>query len=187
MKVYTKTGDKGETGLVGGSRVSKSDIRIETYGDVDELNSHLGVLVSLLKHDEKFNAVLDVLESVQNSLFTLGSLLASEKESRDKYKLPRLDLKIIELLEESIDEYEKTLEPLRNFILPNGTPAAAAAHVARSVCRRVERRLVAFSISMPDEAPEHGLQLLNRLSDYLFVLSRYINKVKGEAETIWKP
>lgn len=187
MKVYTKTGDKGETGLVGGARVSKSDIRLETYGDVDELNSHLGSLVSLLKQSPEHKKALGMLEMVQSALFTLGSNLASEKACREKFKLPKLSQDLIRTLEEHIDHYEKSLEPLKNFILPNGSQAATAAHVARSVCRRVERRFVSFTLEMPAETPEHGLELLNRLSDYLFVLSRHINKVENETETIWRP
>lgn len=185
MKVYTKTGDKGQTGLVGGKRVSKSDIRLETYGDVDELNSHLGMLVAFLRDDAK-NHSLDLLLDTQSALFTLGSSLASESETREKFQLPKLNPSLIERLETAIDDFEKDLEPLKNFILPNGSIAASSAHVARSVCRRVERRLVRFSIDLPGELPEHGLELLNRLSDYLFVLSRHLNKVAGEKETIWK-
>lgn len=185
MKIYTKTGDRGETGLVGGTRVSKADIRLETYGDVDELNSHLGFLVSQLDKG-KFKDDLKVIVEVQNSLFTLGSNLASEVESREKFKLPKIQTSVITLLENKIDEYEKNLKPLKNFILPNGAPASAASQIARSVCRRVERKFVSFSLQMPEEAPEHAGELLNRLSDYLFVFARYINKLEGESETIWK-
>lgn len=188
MKVYTKTGDKGETGLVGGSRVSKADIRLETYGEVDELNSQLGMLRSFLAREKgDFGVETQILKETQSALFTLGSNLASEKASREKFKLPNLGSNLIKKLESEIDRLDEKLEPLKNFILPDGTMAASAAHIARSVCRRAERRFVAFSLELPGEAPENGLELLNRLSDYLFTLSRYINKTQGEEETVWKP
>lgn len=186
MKVYTKTGDKGETGLVGGTRISKDDIRLEAYGDVDELNSHLGAVRSHMETAGRLKKEDEVLREVQNALFTLGSNLASESASRKKFKLPALDSAVTQRLETAIDDMEKELEPLKNFILPDGAPAAAAAHVARSVCRRVERRYVAFARAMPEELPQGGMELLNRLSDYLFVLARLINKIFDKKETIWK-
>ena len=186
MKIYTKTGDKGETGLVGGLRVSKASIRLETYGGVDELNSHLGLLSSFLKSAGQARDATETLRLTQQALFTLGSNLACESKSREKFKLPQLQDEDISRLEEKIDEYEKCLEPLKNFILPNGAPAAASAHVARAVCRRVERTLVLFSKESAEEVPERAGKLLNRLSDYLFVLARHINKSAGESETVWK-
>ncbi|MEX0799209.1 MAG: cob(I)yrinic acid a,c-diamide adenosyltransferase [Bacteriovoracaceae bacterium] len=186
MKIYTKTGDTGETSLVGGTRVSKADVRLETYGDVDELNSHLGVLFSDFKNNKKYAEELDVLEKTQNALFTLGSNLACAKEQREKYKLPELKEEDVARLERKIDEYESELSPLKNFILPNGSCLAAKVHLARAVCRRVERKLTAFTIKYPGEEPENSVKLLNRLSDFLFVLARRVNKEEGERETIWK-
>lgn len=187
MKIYTKTGDKGETGLVGGLRVSKADVRLEAYGDVDELNSHIGLVFSLLNKEEKFRQDADVLRSIQNILFTLGSNLASEKESREKFKIPKIPEKSAAMLEEKMDLYDKDLPPLKNFILPNGSELAARAHVARTVCRRVERKLVSFSVQYPKDLPENAIKFLNRLSDFLFVFSRHINRLAGEKETIWTP
>lgn len=185
MKIYTKTGDKGETGLVGGLRVSKSDVRLETYGEIDELNSFLGALVAALK-DSKASEEIESVEKVQHALFALGSNLASEVSAREKYRLPSLDAGLVGFLESKIDEYDSQLGPLKNFILPNGHGAACAAHVARSVCRRAERKLVHFSLEKPEDMPERAQEFLNRLSDYLFALARFINKLEGVGETVWK-
>ncbi|MBC74845.1 MAG: ATP:cob(I)alamin adenosyltransferase [Halobacteriovoraceae bacterium] len=187
MKVYTKTGDKGETGLVGGTRISKSDLRLETYGEVDELNSFIGAIHSALKYEKVSISGSETLEFVQNVLFNLGSKLACESHSWETFKLPDVNAEDINRLENSMDEFDKELEPLKNFILPNGSMAASSCHIARSVCRRAERRLVQFSKAHPTETPENSIQFLNRLSDYLFIYSRYINLKLGEKETIWKP
>ncbi|MCO4754371.1 MAG: cob(I)yrinic acid a,c-diamide adenosyltransferase, partial [Bacteriovoracaceae bacterium] len=175
MKVYTKTGDKGQTGLVGGARISKADLRLETYGEVDELNSFIGSVHSALKVVSAPSSEISIIEFIQNTLFNLGSNLACAAESRETFKLPKVQSSDIEKLETCIDEFEKQLEPLKNFILPNGSLAASACHIARSVCRRAERRLVQFSLELPSEVPENSIEFLNRLSDFLFVYSRLIN------------
>jgi len=179
MKVYTKTGDKGETGLVGGTRVSKSEPRIDLYGEVDELNSVIGLGVSYLDK-KQFSKEIRLLQKIQNNLFNLGSQLACEADKREQFKLPQIEVNLIADLEAEIDNMDESLEPLKNFILPGGTQAAAAFHLARTVTRRVERKGVGFN-----EAPSHMHAFLNRLSDYFFVLSRYINKVSGKSDIEW--
>ncbi|MCT4642358.1 MAG: cob(I)yrinic acid a,c-diamide adenosyltransferase [Bacteriovoracaceae bacterium] len=177
-KVYTKTGDKGQTSLVGGTRVSKSDKRLHLYGQVDELNSYIGLLNSMEKEEG------EILEKIQNNLFNLGSHLACEEEKREVFSLPELEKDLIECLEAKIDELDSQLEVLKNFILPGGTPLSAHIHVARTICRRVERSLVDFmSISQPLEL---SLEFLNRLSDFLFIYARYENKRSNQSEKIWK-
>jgi len=178
-KIYTKTGDKGETALIGGVRVSKSSLRIDLYGEVDELNSFIGLLRSY--EDNK------LLASIQNQLFNLGSMLACELEKRSVYKLPPIDALIIKSLEDSIDEMNEELEPLKNFILPTGSKAASVAHLCRTVTRRVERKLVNFSEHLKAQEPDNSFEFINRLSDYFFVLSRFLNKKENITETIWTP
>jgi len=177
MKVYTKKGDKGKTSLVNGEKVSKSSDRLDVYGAVDELNSFIGVLRS--HYDQK------LLELIQNNLFNLGSLLACPSEKWESYKLVEIHEGLLKKIEDKIDEMESELSPLKNFILPAGDLGASSAHVCRTVCRRVERRLVSFSEHEPEELPVNSLELLNRLSDYFFVLSRFINKKKDVADQIW--
>ncbi len=178
MKVYTKKGDKGETSLLGGTRISKSHLQIEAYGTVDELNSFISLLPFYVKNPE----LLKLLEEVQNYLFLIGSYLAMSETS--KFKLPELKEEYITRLENSIDEMEKELEPLKNFVLPGGTPGNSYAHIARTVCRRAERKCVALSeIRSLDPLI---VAYLNRLSDWLFVLARYISKQEGAPEKIWK-
>ncbi len=179
VKIYTKTGDKGETGLVSGTRVSKSDQRIDLYGEVDELNSLIGYLDVETKKE--------LHADVQSQLFNLGSLLACEMAKREEFKLPKVSLDIVKSLEESIDEMTKELPALKNFILPGGTEASARAHLCRVVTRRVERKLVAFEANYKGEAPENSVAFLNRLSDYFFVLARYWNFKNNITETLWKP
>lgn len=181
--VYTRTGDKGTTGLVGGSRIKKSDPRIHLYGEVDELNSHMGVAMSLL--DKDFDQSL--LQKIQSSLFDLGSNLACEQEKRAQFKLPQIKEGNIEKLEKEIDVMDSQIEPLKHFILPGGHPAAAVFHVCRTVCRRIERQMVDFEDQHPGEIPDLSLKYVNRLSDYFFILSRYINAKKQIKETIWIP
>ncbi len=180
MKIYTKTGDSGSTGLFGGSRVSKSHVRIEAYGTVDELNSHIGLL-----RDQTVNAPRrDVLIRIQENLFTIGSRLATEDpEKLDK--VPTLAGEAVSELEEEIDTMEESLEPMRNFILPGGHASVSAGHIARCVCRRAERRVV--SLAEIAEVEERIIHYLNRLSDYLFVLCRKMSAELEVAETPWKP
>ncbi len=178
MKIYTKTGDSGQTSLFGGGRVPKTALRIEAYGTVDELNSTLGLARSLGISTESDG----ILDEVQNDLFVLGSDLATPPDS--KASVGRIDLSHIEKLEKWIDELDEKLEPLRYFILPGGKPAAAAIQVARTVCRRAERRTL--SAAEENEISNHCIVYLNRLSDFLFVLGRYENKLAGVNETKWK-
>ena len=186
MKIYTKTGDKGETALYGGTRVSKASARVESYGNIDELNSFIGFAKSEIS-DEK---VLAQLKKIQFDLFTVGSESATPT---DKLMLAngksRLSLMIseteIEELENWMDEFEKELEPLQYFILPGGGKSATALHLCRTVCRRAERSLV--FLNETEEVRPELIKYLNRLSDYLFVLARYISKINGETEEFWNP
>ncbi len=185
MKIYTKKGDTGETSLIGGERVLKDDLRIEAYGTVDELNSVLGVLRDHLE-DEKSD---HFLETVQNILFVIGSELAAAPGH--KMSLPQLTEEHIVYLENQMDEWEKGLPELKNFILPGGDLAASQAHVARCVCRRAERKAVALSVQLSgtahaDELDFLIIRYLNRLSDALFVLARHLTKKRGGTETLWK-
>lgn len=180
MKVYTKRGDKGETSLIGGTRVKKSHVRIESYGTVDELNSCIGVIRDTGDSDR----VNQFLVEIQNRLFTIGSELATDPEARN-VKTPILVLEDTEALENEIDRMEEELPPLKNFILPGGDLAASYCHIARTVCRRAERKAIELNELSPVE--DKILGYLNRLSDYLFVLSRYYTHLNKGIETPWKP
>lgn len=187
-RIYTKTGDKGETALVSGKRISKADERINLYGELDELNSRLGVICSLIAKEANLAPENEFLHLIQSAVFDLGSNLACERESRSQYKLPQMPSAFITDLENEIDRMENDLEPLENFILPGGSEAAAHTHLARTCTRKVERMLIAFVMNMQDKAelPENAQVFLNRLSDYLFVLARYINKQQKGEERLWK-
>jgi len=178
MKIYTKTGDKGKTSLLGGSRVAKYHLRIEAYGTVDELNSQIGVLRS----HEIDSETKSVLVSIQTMLFTSGSQLASEP-GKSKIKIPKLKDAAVTFLEDQIDKMEEGLPPMRNFVLPGGHPAVAAAHVARTVCRRAER--IVLHLKDESEVPDPIPIFLNRLSDFLFVLSRKLSQDLGAEEIPW--
>jgi cob(I)alamin adenosyltransferase len=187
MKIYTKTGDRGETGLFGGGRVSKDHVRVDAYGEVDELNSSLGVAIALLQQAGE-SEVCAGLRAVQADLFTVGAVLATpavEDGGRESSYIPTLDPARIAVLERWIDEAEGELEPLRNFILPGGSPAAAALHLSRTVCRRAERRVVTLAREARVDADY--LIYLNRLSDLLFTLARLANKRAGVGDVEWKP
>ena len=181
MKVYTKKGDKGLTGLIGGTRIPKHHIRIETYGTVDELNSHLGLVRdrALAEPDRKF------LINIQDRLFTLGSLLAADPD-KSKMKLPELTDQDITDIEQRIDQMDAELEPMKAFILPGGHETISFIHIARCVCRRAERLVSALNAETESNY-EIGLRYLNRLSDYLFVYSRYVTKKLNAEETPWIP
>ena len=180
MKIYTKTGDKGQTSLVGGTRVSKTELRIEAYGTVDELNSYVGLV-----RDQAVNIDRkELLKEIQDRLFTIGSILASEPEQTKK-RIPDLHESDIELLENAMDEMDTYLEPMRFFILPGGNQAISFGHVARTVCRRAER--VVLRLSLKSEVNELVIRYLNRLSDYLFVLCRMMAKDLNIEENAWKP
>ena len=180
MKVYTKTGDKGQTSLFGGQRVSKGNLRIHAYGTVDELNSYIGLLRDL-SPDEARNVELI---RIQDRLFTLGALLATESNTAKK-RLPKIHKDDIEYLEKAIDSMEEKLEPIKTFVLPGGHPTVSYCHIARCVCRRSER----LSVELTEEVEVEGLviQYLNRLSDYLFVLSRFLTKILNATEIPWLP
>lgn len=180
MKIYTKTGDDGTTGLIGGVRVGKDDLRIECYGTMDELNALLG-LCDVLSDD----AMKQMIEPVQNELFVLGAHLATPETQLDKQKsLPPLDDAAIDRLEQQIDAMEKSLPALQHFILPGGTELGARLHIARTVCRRVERLLVHFAKSHFVEPII--LTYVNRLSDWLFVLARSANQRAGVGDVAWR-
>lgn len=180
MKVYTKKGDDGTTGLLGGTRVPKHHLRIDAYGTVDELNSWLG----MLKDHEASGPSAAFLKHIQDNLFTLGSHLAADPEANNM-PLPQVHPSEVEALERSIDEMEEQLPALRNFVLPGGHPANSTAHVARCICRRAERLVVALHEQSPVE--EITLQYLNRLSDWLFVYARWMTHVTGSEEIAWTP
>jgi cob(I)alamin adenosyltransferase len=190
-KIYTRTGDKGKTSLIGGTRVAKSHLRLEAYGTVDELNSHLGVILVQARLDlaagpaSSSSALTDIQASlmrIQNELFNIGSQLACE-EPELRAKLPNIDEERITELERLMDQYTAGLKPLRNFILPGGSRAAAETHVARTVCRRAERICVA--LAEETEIDPLLIRYVNRLSDYLFVLARHFNALTGIDEPIW--
>ena len=180
MKIYTKTGDDGTTGLFGGARVPKHHIRIESYGTVDELNSYIG-LVRHRKIDAKAEAIFG---EIQDRLFTIGSILASDP-SKSNLKTPDLNESDIELLEKEMDRMNEELPEMRSFVLPGGNDTVSFCHIARCVCRRAERLAVQLNV----EEPINPLvtKYLNRLSDYLFVLSRKITQDDNLTEIPWKP
>ena len=196
-KVYTKQGDRGETRLAGGERLSKDSPRIEAYGTVDELGSQIGAVLATGRAtggaaggagdgagaERVGGRCREILAAVQNDLFHLGSSLAYLPEEDGSIPGPRLEERHVAALEGWIDEVNAGLEPLENFVLPGGTPSAARLHVARCVCRRAERRLVALGREEP--LPEHALVYLNRLSDLLFVLARAENARAGVDEPLW--
>ncbi len=182
LKIYTKTGDLGKTSLIGGTKVPKSHLRIESYGTIDELNSYIGLVSDLVIDDH----VKTMLKEIQDRLFTIGSSLACDPEKEPLMKIPDLKEIDIELLEHEIDAMNMVLSPMKHFILPGGHIAISTTHIARCVCRRAERLCVNMQ--------EHELfvdplviKYINRLSDYLFVLSRYVGHLLGVAEVSWKP
>jgi len=181
MKIYTKTGDEGSTGLFGGERVAKDNIRVEAYGDVDELNAVIGMARSV----EMMPRIDEVLVPIQRDLFAIGALLATPDRDKMAQHLQkaRIDDGRIEELERAIDEGEAELEPLTAFIIPGGTPKSAALHVARTVCRRAERHVVRLQHDV--ELPPLAVIYLNRLSDLLFTLARVANRRAGAGEVTW--
>jgi len=180
MKIYTKTGDGGKTSLLGGTRVAKYHLRIESYGTVDELNAHLGMLRSMEIRED----LVKDLTSIQDRLFTIGSHLASEPGDR-KFKIPEIKDSDVLFLENKIDEMDSELEPMKNFVLPGGHPIIAQAHITRCVCRRAER--ITQHLNAESDVIEVIPIYLNRLSDYLFVLSRKLSTDLGVKETPWIP
>jgi cob(I)alamin adenosyltransferase len=187
MKIYTKTGDKGKTALFGGTKVPKHHIRIESYGTVDELNSHLGLVrdQDIDKHSKS------ILATIQNKLFTVGAILATDpekamlKSGKERLNIPKISNEDIELLEQEMDNMNEALPPMTHFILPGGHQTVSFCHIARCVCRRAERLAAALNDLEPFQ-PE-TLMYLNRLSDYLFVLARKLSKDLQADEVKWIP
>ena len=180
MKIYTKTGDKGQTSLVSGERVPKNHLRIEAYGTVDELNA----CIAVMKDSAQYSGLNARIEEVQSLLFTIGSHLAATE--KNKFPLPDLLQEDVDQLEQDMDTMNLELETLRNFVLPGGDLSASYAHMARTICRRAERRVI--DMEAAGDAP-HGLIIpfLNRLSDYLFTVARYLTIKHNGRETTWKP
>lgn len=179
FKIYTRKGDDGKTGLIGGDRVAKNHIRVESYGTIDELNSHIGLVRSFIGGTDEEN----ILAQIQDSLFVVGSHLASSTHS--KIDLPAFDEGLVARMETEIDRLTSLLPELRNFILPGATQQGAHCHVARCVCRRAERLCV--HLSDMEKLPEFIIIFLNRLSDYLFTLSRFLDQNFGGREIPWIP
>ncbi len=180
-RIYTRKGDDGSTGLGGGQRVPKNAARVSAYGSVDELNSHLGVVLAT----GVTARLAPELRRIQNELFHLGSDLCFLEEDKARFTLPQIEARHVAALETLMDELNEVVGPLENFILPGGTPAAAALHVARTVCRRAERD----AISLADVEPVggHVVAYLNRLSDALFLMARFENHQSGISEPLWNP
>ena len=180
LKIYTKLGDKGETSLLGGSKVPKYHDRIEAYGTLDELNSFVGLVRDHLDHTE----IVDFIKHIQDRIFTIEAHLAAETRQASDH-LPKMKEGDITDVEKAIDRMEAELPPISNFVLPGGHPAVSYAHVARTICRRSERAVIKLAESVTIDPLI--IQYLNRLSDYFFVLSRYLTKYFDAQETIWKP
>ena len=181
-KIYTKTGDAGKTSLIGGTKVPKNNIRIETYGTIDELNSFIGLVNDSIFDDHSKN----ILREIQDRLFTIGSSLACDSDKEAKMKLPDLKESDIELLEGEIDKMNASLPEMKHFILPGGHIAISAIHITRCVCRRAER----WCVNMQEQnlfIEPLVIKYLNRLSDYFFVLARYTGHLLQVAEVAWKP
>jgi cob(I)alamin adenosyltransferase len=183
-KVYTKGGDKGETSLIGGERVSKAAPRIEAYGTVDEINATLGLVRTALETSAAGAHLIPIIHRVQNELFNLGAELATPDAER-RAKLPRVEQRHVDQLEHDIDALNDDLPPLRSFVLPGGGPASAAFHLARTVCRRGERLIVA--LAEHEDVGELAVTYLNRLSDALFVFGRWSALKDGRPEPLWEP
>lgn len=178
-KVYTKTGDGGDTALASGRRVPKESSRVEAYGTVDELNSHIGVAITT----GVVEPLREPLARIQNDLFHLGSDLCMPADDEGAFPVPRIEERHVQYLEQLMDELQEQLDPLENFILPGGHPAAAHLHVARTVCRRAERRTLETSRS--ERVGESAIIFLNRLSDALFVMARFQNRLSGQGDVTW--
>lgn len=183
-RIYTKRGDKGETGLVGGQRVSKDAIRIEAYGTVDELNAFAGMARVSTQGDARLAPLTRILGRVQHELFNLGSILAT-LPADVRPKQPRVTEVEIKQLEAEIDEMNEPLQALRSFVLPGGTRLNTELHACRTICRRAER--IAVALSSQEEVPTEAIGYLNRLSDAFFVWSRWANHIQGVEETLWAP
>jgi cob(I)alamin adenosyltransferase len=186
FKIYTKTGDKGKTSLIGGTKVPKSHMRIEAYGTVDELNSFIGLLIDQMQLTNLFSEETSLLKNIQDRLFTVGSTLACDPEKEPSMKLPDLKEEDVHLLEALMDNMNEVLPEMRNFIIPGGHVAVSTAHIVRCVCRRAERHCVLLTEN-DQFVSDLVIKYLNRLSDYFFVLSRYMGMKLGVEEIKWKP
>ncbi len=184
-KIYTKSGDEGMTSLVGGSRVKKSEIRIDVYGEIDELNSRIGFLGACLEK-KNFSNEIYFLQQIQSRMFDLGSQMACEEAKRNEYQLPIITEDFVTQIENQIDYMTYILAPLTNFILPGGAEAGARAHLCRTSCRTVERKLLAYLDLSKEIAPDNAIPFLNRLSDYFFTFARFVNTKQGVHEIIWE-
>lgn len=180
FKIYTKTGDDGTTGLYGGARVAKYDLRIEAYGTIDELNSYLG----LIRDQDMTGSTLKILLEIQDRLFTIGAILAAQPGKKN-LSVPELLSTDVEVLEKEIDTMDSVLEPMKHFILPGGHTTVSYIHIARCVCRRAERLTVHLAVD--NEIDPLIIKYLNRLSDYLFTLARFVGKQLGASEQPWIP
>jgi len=181
MKIYTRTGDTGQTSLLSGRRVPKDSLRIETYGTIDELNSHIGMLRDLLEGNNT-----DLLTNIQVHLFDIGSTLAAGDEATvEKFTVPMVHDADVDALEKAMDAFDADLPPMRNFILPGGHPAISQAHICRTVCRRAER--LAIRLAAEEAVPAIAIRYLNRLSDLLFMLARWTGHRLDVPEIPWKP
>ncbi|MBL6988203.1 MAG: cob(I)yrinic acid a,c-diamide adenosyltransferase [Bacteriovoracaceae bacterium] len=186
--MYTKSGDLGETSLASGTRTLKDNQRIEIYGEIDELNSRIGAVVSLLrKNNDLFKDSIEVMVLIQSMLFKLGSHISCEQDKKSKLSLPPLEPKFLNNLEKTIDELDANLPALNNFILPGGSLAASFLHLCRTHTRKIERKLITFHKNNPEEISSFMLQFINRLSDYFFVFARFTNQVQGEEEATYCP
>ncbi len=187
MKIYTKTGDKGESSLFSGERVKKNHHRLECYGSIDELNVALGFLLTALDSAKKSEGERQLLDKIQSNLFKLGSFLATTPANWSSLKLSFLMKEDVEELEKAMDEWDKELPPLKNFILPGSSTPANDAHWARVITRKVERQMVALQGEEADSLPPLALHYINRLSDLFFVLARFLDKKQGISERVWVP
>lgn len=179
--IYTRTGDKGTTSLVGGVRVPKTHIRLEAYGTIDELNAHIGMLISLMKGEED----RQLLQYVQHKLFSVGSYLATDQSQTTLHIESRVSEETVQKLEDAIDKVDASLPKLTEFVLPGGAVEASVCHVCRTICRRAERRILALEEEGGVPVEEVVKQFVNRLSDYLFVLSRKLNQLTQHDEIYW--
>ena len=183
-KIYTKTGDDGTTGLSDGSRVKKYDSRPSAYGDVDELNSFIGLSINCINKDKKYNSLIEILKKIQNDLFDLGADLSTPIEERPKYEPLRIKNSQVLNLEDMIDKFNDKLEPLNSFILPGGSEISCWLHIARTVARRAERSMT--KLAEKNKINKQSLIYINRLSDFLFVVSRVTNN-NGKDDILWVP
>jgi cob(I)alamin adenosyltransferase len=186
MSIYTKKGDEGNTSLVNGAKVSKSEARINLYGEIDELNSCLGLAISYIETEKNLNDLAKELFRIQNELFLLGSYLACEGSEREKFKIKSLTDSNVTNLEKSIDNWDLELPKLKNFILPGGSLASSQLNICRCVCRRSERSLVKYKLIHSDEINSVTMKYINRLSDYFFSSARLVNLKLNMEEIVWK-